>query len=204
MTAHQKKPLARDVPDDAILPGEEPEAEATTDHAQEPQKLSSRSPSLPPLAPGARPEYQVFAQRLHEAMMKNQMNASQVAREVWGTIPDSRGINVARNRDRIRHYLAGTSYPEPDNLVKLAKAVGLPVEDLTIERPPTLTAPVSPALRGNMLDPQVTILGTHHSVCLLQMRKLVSLATTLKIMELLGNDVVPAETPETTPSTVKA
>lgn len=69
------------------------------------------------------------------------MNASEVARRVWGTTVDSRGRTVARNRDRIGHYLAGTSYPEPDNLEALAKAVDVSVEALSIERAASTPAP---------------------------------------------------------------
>jgi hypothetical protein len=176
----------------------------TTSHVEPQTTTLSSPPRWPSSSPNARPEYQVFAERLHEAMLKNKMNASQVAREVWGTTTDSRGVTVARNRDRIRHYLAGTSYPEPDNLKKLAEAVGLPVEDLTIDRPPTLPSPNTSPVRGSMIDPQVTILSTHHSVCLLQMRKLISLATALKIMELLGQDVVPDITETAPPVPAKA
>jgi len=67
-------------------------------------------------------------------MERNKLNASEVARRIWGVTKDGRGYDVARNRDRIGAYLAGTSYPEPANLEKLAAAVGVPVEELLIER----------------------------------------------------------------------
>lgn len=79
--------------------------------------------------------YQAFADKLKAAMTKNKLSASEVARRVWGTTKDSRGYTVARNRDRIGHYLSGASYPEEDNLVKLAGAIGVSVEDLRSERP---------------------------------------------------------------------
>ena len=68
-------------------------------------------------------------------MLKQKLNASDVARRIWGPTKDKRGYEVARNRDRIGHYLNGTSYPEPDNLVELANVLKLPVEDLQIDRP---------------------------------------------------------------------
>jgi transcriptional regulator with XRE-family HTH domain len=67
-------------------------------------------------------------------MKKLGMSSSELARQVWGTTTDKRGYTVARNRDRIGHYLAGTSYPEAENLAKLAAALGVPVETLAIER----------------------------------------------------------------------
>jgi hypothetical protein len=73
---------------------------------------------------------QAFAAALRDAMTKAGVNPSEVARRVWGTTKDKRGVNVARNRDRIGHYLNGTSYPAPENLERLATAVGLSVEEL--------------------------------------------------------------------------
>ena len=90
-------------------------------------------------------EYLPFAKILREAMMRNGLSASEVARRVWGTSKDNRGYDVAKNRDRIGHYLAGTSYPEAKNLCKLALAVGLTAEDLAIERPLNLTRAREPA-----------------------------------------------------------
>jgi hypothetical protein len=81
------------------------------------------------------PEYQPFAEALRQAMIKGKLSASEVARRVWGETTDKRGYKVAKNRDRLGHYLAGTSYPEPSNLVLLAKAVDVPVETLKVERP---------------------------------------------------------------------
>jgi hypothetical protein len=38
-----------------------------------------------------------FAERLREAMQREGLNASDVARRVWGEIQDKRGYYVARN-----------------------------------------------------------------------------------------------------------
>jgi transcriptional regulator with XRE-family HTH domain len=73
---------------------------------------------------------QAFAAALRDAMTKAGVNPSEVARRVWGTTKDKRGVNVAKNHDRISHYLNGTSYPAPENLERLATAVGLTVEEL--------------------------------------------------------------------------
>jgi transcriptional regulator with XRE-family HTH domain len=76
--------------------------------------------------------YQAFADKLRDAMTRANVNASEVARRVWGTAKDKRGYDVARNRDRIGHYLSGSSYPEPENLARLADAVGVTVEELAM------------------------------------------------------------------------
>lgn len=67
-------------------------------------------------------------------MSRANVNASEVARRVWGSTKDKRGYDVARNRDRIGHYLSGSSYPEPENLARLAEAVGVTVEELAMPR----------------------------------------------------------------------
>jgi hypothetical protein len=83
----------------------------------------------------ARPEYLAFAAVLRAAMERLGLNSSEVARRVWGVTKDTRGYEVAKNRDRIGHYLAGASYPEPGNLVKLADVIGVPVAELAIDKP---------------------------------------------------------------------
>lgn len=87
--------------------------------------------------PQPRPEYQAFAEKLNALMRERDLSPSEVARRTWGSNTDSRGYSVARNRDRIGHYLAGTSYPGEINLKKLADVLGVPVETLAIERPPS-------------------------------------------------------------------
>jgi transcriptional regulator with XRE-family HTH domain len=79
------------------------------------------------------PRTQKFAATLRAAMRVNGFSKSELARRVWGTTKDTRGYDVARNRDRIGHYLNGTSYPEPDNLVKLAEALGVAPEQLKLD-----------------------------------------------------------------------
>jgi len=89
----------------------------------------------------ARQEYLAFAAALRAAMHRHGLSASEVARRVWGVTTDTRGYPVAKNRDRIGHYLRGTSYPEPENLVKLADVIGVPVAELAIDKPPTVRTP---------------------------------------------------------------
>jgi hypothetical protein len=72
--------------------------------------------------------YAVFAGMIEKAMRSRKLSASDVARAMWGTTKDHRGLyDVARGRDRIGHYLSGKSFPEPVNLTKLADILGLDV-----------------------------------------------------------------------------
>jgi transcriptional regulator with XRE-family HTH domain len=73
----------------------------------------------------SRPDLESFRTNLARAMEAKGMSASQLAKAIWGTITDSRGIEVARNRDRMTHYLAGASYPSPPTLTKMAQALDL-------------------------------------------------------------------------------
>jgi hypothetical protein len=102
---------------------------------------------------GQRPEYKPFADALLRVMTERKLSASEVARRMWGTTVNTRGYTVARGRDRISHYLAGKIYPEPDNMVKLAEAIGVPSETLDVgtrtraQPPPGAQAQSSPPTR---------------------------------------------------------
>jgi transcriptional regulator with XRE-family HTH domain len=126
-----------------------------------------------------------FAERLREAMQREGLNASDVARRVWGEIKDRRGYLVARNRDRIGYYLAGVSFPEEENLRKLADAVGLSYEALAVTKP--LSGPSSSSTSGvgfggtksrGMLDTQLAILSNKRAV--LALKREMKLDTALK------------------------
>jgi len=129
----------------------------------------------------ARPEYAPFANALHSAMLKQKLSASEVARRVWGTTKDTRGYDVARNRDRIGHYLAGTSYPEPENLQLLADALGLPIEDLAIDRP----APVASTVVRSDRDTQLTFLAGHLNKARLQVDRVLDADLALRIAQMI-------------------
>jgi hypothetical protein len=91
-----------------------------------------------------RAELQAFADALDALMKRAGIKPADLARMVWGTTVDSRGYTVPRNRDRIGSYLSAQSYPEPDNLRKVADALGVPVEELASTRPPPAERPEVP------------------------------------------------------------
>lgn len=82
-------------------------------------------------------------------MARDNLSASEVARRAWGTIRNRKGYEVARNRDRIGHYLNATSYPEPENLRRIADAIGVPVSDLEL---PTRSATKGAAFQARVID----------------------------------------------------
>lgn len=73
---------------------------------------------------------QNFARRLHELLTAKGWSQSDLAAAVWGRTTDSRGYDVARNRDRISVYIKGISYPDPANLKAIADALGTTPEEL--------------------------------------------------------------------------
>lgn len=75
-------------------------------------------------------EMQNFARRLHELMSAKGLSQSDLAAAIWGRTTDSRGYDVARNRDRISVYLKGLSYPDSKNVKALADALGTTPEEL--------------------------------------------------------------------------
>jgi transcriptional regulator with XRE-family HTH domain len=67
------------------------------------------------------PIHKEFAAWLAAQMAGRGFNRSDLARLIWGTVPDTRGYDVAKNRDRIGAYLRGSSYPSLDTKYELAK-----------------------------------------------------------------------------------
>lgn len=63
-------------------------------------------------------------------MAARRLNQSDLARLLWGTVMDTRGYEVARNRDRIRLYLTGLSYPSMHTIYALADIFSVLQEDI--------------------------------------------------------------------------
>jgi len=100
--------------------------------ATAPPPSSLPSPRAAPLP--LQPENLAFARKLRAAMHDKRMSASDLARAIWGTSPDPRGYQVAKNRDRIGTYLAGTGFPSKETMPKLAAALGLSINELPVPR----------------------------------------------------------------------
>jgi hypothetical protein len=150
-------------------------------------KLATIEPvKIPRRSPAPRPEFHAFAKRVREAMLAHQMSASDLARAIWGTVKDYRGYDVARNRDRIGHYLAGISYPEPENLKKLADALGLAMEELQIDQDVKLSGNPGREPKG-IGEAQLTILSNRPGVSFLQLKALLPTEDALKIIAIYNN-----------------
>jgi len=160
-------------------------------HTPAPPGLAKTAPAKSPAPvvslPGrknlpVKPEYQVFAKLLREAMHARKMNASDLARAIWGTTTDPRGYDVARNRDRVGAYLAGTGYPSRETLPKLCEAVGL---DPNLVPLPTRSS--APREFSGTPDVTFTLMTEHPGICSMYIRKMMPVEIGMKIMELLNS-----------------
>ena len=133
-----------------------------------------------PLAAGKTPTEQLadqtFARNLHNALIRNRMSASDLARAIWGNNPSGTG---ARNRDRISAYLSGRSIPEPTNLAAIAKALSMTVEELA----PDITA--SAVDRANP-ELALTMIAGRADLAHLRIDKLVPLDTASQVIALIS------------------
>lgn len=156
-TTISEKPLAEPPPAEQDIPAQQ----AVNREEPDVRPQTRRTPQTfkPKIEP--RPEYKPFADALRAAMTRAGIKASEVARRMWSTTTDRRGYTVARNRDRIGHYLNGTSYPGPDNLRRLADAVGVSVEDLALvsQTHRTIARGPSPDLRDQYRTPAAGLLN---------------------------------------------
>jgi len=118
------------------------------------------------------------------------VSASDLAAAIWGRSTDSRGYSVARNRDRIGHYTAGTSYPAPENLAKIAEVLNVPVEDLNPLPPAPPVGTViqgggNPGPRARALPAAVTVSTVEKGRMRLQVDKVVSSELALRIAAMI-------------------
>lgn len=120
-----------------------------------------------------------FPRRLYELMAERDMSQSDLARACWGAKTDSRGYNVARNRDRISAYLSGKALPDTKNLRKLAKALGVDEAQLAGDRAGTAADRRQPEIA-------MTAIAGHEDHVHLRINKLVPLAVAAKVIQMIS------------------
>lgn len=125
-----------------------------------------------------------FARRLYELMTTQGMSQSDLARAIWGTKKDPRGYDVAKNRDRISAYVRGASIPDPQNMAKLADALGVPVDELAPDVAVDAVSRENPEIA-------LTAVAGHPDKVHLQVYKLVPMGTAVKIIALLDEATKP-------------
>lgn len=125
--------------------------------------------------PDLRPKHltkQEFGKRLYKLMIAKGWHQSELARRA----------DVAR--DSVSTYVRGVSLPEPGNLERLARALGVEPVDL-------LPNHIEAAIDNDIPSLEMKVSGSDPRVAWLRINRLVSTATCLKVAELLGGDVLP-------------
>ena len=136
-------------------------------------------PTMANSAPVQRMEMETFARRLHQVMLEKKISQSDLARRMWGSTTDSRGFNVAKNRERVCIWLKGKSYPDQINLQRLADTLGMKIEELAPDM-------VAGAVERENPEVQFTMAAGHSDKVYLRVNKLVPMALAAKIVTLLS------------------
>jgi transcriptional regulator with XRE-family HTH domain len=71
-----------------------------------------------------------FAERLTRIMSERHISQSDLARMMWGTMMDERGYEVARNRQVLGKYIAGTVNPRLATKRRMAEVLDVPLSEL--------------------------------------------------------------------------
>lgn len=78
-----------------------------------------------------------FGDRLQRLMDERQMTRADLARHIWGTMEDERGYTVARNRQLVGKYVAGTVTPSEKAMRLIAEALKVSYAELDPSSDPT-------------------------------------------------------------------
>jgi hypothetical protein len=149
----------------------------------EPEAVTRKAPAA------VQRNYLPFAKWLREAMAQKGMTASDLAKAIWGTMKDTRGYAVARNRDRIGAYLTGTGFPNAKNLPELAAALGVKVEDIPSPGRGPTTAVREPTGPGDVI---FSMLPDLPGMCLLRISKVLPIEVGIAICKQI-NDALKAD-----------
>lgn len=117
---------------------------------------------------------QEFGRRVFKLMIAKGWNQSDLARAVYGKGPDG----YALGRDSISTYIRGRSFPEPVNLTKLAKALGVTEDQL-------LPNAAESAIDNEIPAFELRAAAGHPDRAWVRLNRMMSFTTAAKIAELL-------------------
>lgn len=115
-----------------------------------------------------------FGRRVYKLMIAKNWRQSELARR------------ADLGRDAVSTYVTGRSYPSPQNLEKLAKALGVAPEEL-------LPNVAQEAIQHDRPDFELKTSAGDPTKAWLKIDRMVSLATAVKIAELIQADGKPTE-----------
>lgn len=127
-------------------------------------------------------EAKAFARKLTDLMARQGMSQSDVARHIWGTVTDGRGRDVAKNRDRISHYVRGMQMPEARTIKRLADVFGVEVADLV----PALTRPAGDISSAEMNLSMIGGTGTGAPRAFLTLNRALPLKDAMDILAIVN------------------
>ncbi|GKY89262.1 helix-turn-helix domain-containing protein [Sinisalibacter aestuarii] len=125
-----------------------------------------------------------FKECLYQARRAKGWSQSELARQMWGSVEDSRGYTVAKNRDRISAYERGRATPERETLDLLVKVFDVTIEELA----PDLVLRRAEST-GEASGVHMTLVDGSMSVARLEVNVTVSLETASKVIALLGSEM---------------
>ena len=73
-----------------------------------------------------------FSDKLKQLMEQQELTQSALASKIWGRMLNSKGIEVARGRDRISVWIRGKELPNSEQLAKLAQVLGVKPADFDL------------------------------------------------------------------------
>lgn len=149
-------------------------------------KTPSSSRRVPALKAAPAPEMlkrqEIFASNLAKMMQLKNLSQSDLASKVWGRAKDARGYAVARNRDRVSAYLAGSSMPEPANLKKIANELGCSIEELV--GPEGMPTPSSRRRVAPHIEANIAMVADAPGMLQVQLNMLLPAAAALEILSI--------------------
>jgi transcriptional regulator with XRE-family HTH domain len=123
-----------------------------------------------------------FGKRLKDILADKEKTASDVAAAIWGRTVNAKGAKVARGRDRLSVWINGKSFPDRENLAKLAKALNVPVSELS---------PAAELQAANRATPEGSLVWSKDyppGKTFLQLAQFVSLEAALEILAIIKRD----------------
>jgi transcriptional regulator with XRE-family HTH domain len=123
-----------------------------------------------------------FGKRLKAVLAEKGMTASDVAALIWGRKRNAKGVLDAVGKDRLSEWINGKSFPSPENLARLAKALDVPISEL---------APDAELKAANRATPEGSLVWSKDYPAgqfFLQLAQFVSMEAGMKILAIIKED----------------
>jgi transcriptional regulator with XRE-family HTH domain len=126
-------------------------------------------------------DVEAFGRKLFFELERRGWSQSDLARKLFPNSDvkyDNRGYTVTKGRDVVSSWVRGKALPSPQNLIKVAAALGMDPEVLAPDITTSTIEKENPTLSINMI-------AGHVDKCYLRVNRLVPLSVALEIAKLL-------------------